>query len=103
MEAYGQKNASAPFQYALKRYLSTKDISKALTQSAEKYLGDSYFSDFRNYGSSISMSMSTRYHWELHQFTTALENGSTPDLMASAAGTGTHFTASIKYSCKHGT
>lgn len=91
----GQKNASAPFQYALKRYHSTKDISKALTQSAEKYLGDSYFSDFRNYGSNISMSMSTRYHWELRQFMTALENGSTPDLMASVAGTGTHFTASF--------
>ena len=40
------------------------------------------------------MSMSTRYNLELSQFAAALQDNNTPELLASIAGTGTHFTAS---------
>ncbi|MCI8660551.1 MAG: hypothetical protein HFG54_09950 [Lachnospiraceae bacterium] len=70
----GEKSASAPFSYAIKQYYSTKDIQKAMTQSAAKYLGDGFFSDFHPYGGDIRMSMSTRYNLELSQFMDALKN-----------------------------
>lgn len=90
----GDKSVSAPFSCAIKQYQSTKDIQKAMAQSAAKYLGDSFFSDFRTYRNGNRMSMSTRYNLELSQFAAALQDNNTPELLASIAGTGTHFTAS---------
>ena len=65
-----------------------------MAQSAAKYLGDSFFSDFLTYRNGNRMSMSTRYNLELSQFAAALQDNNTPELLASIAGTGTHFTAS---------
>lgn len=80
----GKGSSSDLYQFALKLYESTKDISKVLAQSGSRYMGDRFFSEFLSYGN--SMSRSTRYNLDISQFQMALEDGDPAGILQSIAG-----------------
>lgn len=64
--------------------------TKTITQTGRKYASGSFFSDFRDFGSSVSMSLSTRYNLDLDQFVRDLENIGACAVLPSISGTGIH-------------
>lgn len=81
-----QNTISDIYQYAMKQYQSSKDISESLTRSAAHYMGDRYFSEFLLYNNQTSLSRSTRYNLDIHQFVSALESGNSADIIQSISG-----------------
>ncbi len=78
--------SSSLYQYAVKQYDSTKDIAEIVAQSAIRYFGDSFFSEFLIYGNGAGMARSTRYNLDISQFMTALEQGDSASVLQSIAG-----------------
>ena len=74
------------YQYALKLYESTKDISKVLAQSGSRYMGDRFFSEVLIYGNGTGMSRATRYNLDISQFQMALKDGDSSLILQSIAG-----------------
>lgn len=86
----GSGAAAKTYRYALDTYDSTGDLREAVTQAARKYASDSFFSDFRNFGGNVSMSLSTRYNLDLDQFVRDLENSGPLSVLPSISGIGIH-------------
>ncbi len=86
-KALSDKGSSSDlYQYALKLYESTKDISKVLAQSGSRYMGDRFFSEVLIYGNGIGMSRATRYNLDISQFQMALKDGDSSLILQSIAG-----------------
>lgn len=86
----GNKTAAKTYEYALKQYRSTGNIRESITQTGRRYASDSFFSDFRNFGGNVSMSLSTRYNLDSDQFVRDLENSGPSTVLPSISGTGIH-------------
>lgn len=86
----GSSFSARTYKYALMQYRSTGDLREAVTQTGRKYASDSFFSDFRHFGGSVSMSLSTRYNLDLDQFVRDLENIGANAVLPSISGTGIH-------------
>lgn len=86
----GSSPAVRTYEYALKQYRSTGDLREAVTQTGRKYASGSFFSDFRDFGGSVTMSLSTRYNLDLDQFVRDLENLGACAVLSSISGTGIH-------------
>lgn len=86
----GSSSTARTYEYALKQYRSTGDLREAVTQTGRKYASDSFFSDFRNFGGSVSMSLSTRYNLDLDQFVRDLGNSGSSSVLPSISGIGSH-------------
>lgn len=86
----GSSPAVKTYEYALKQYRSTGDLREAVTQTGRKYASSSFFSDFRDFGGSVTMSLSTRYNLDLDQFVRDLENIGASAVLSSISGTGIH-------------
>lgn len=86
-KALSDKGSSSDlYQYALKLYESTKDISKVLAQSGSRYMGDRFFSEVLIYGNGTGMSRATRYNLDISQFQMALKDGDSSLILQSIAG-----------------
>ncbi len=86
----GSSSTARTYEYALKQYRSTGDLREAVTQTGRKYASDSFFSDFRNFGGSVAMSLSTRYNLDLDQFVRDLGNSGSSSVLPSISGIGIH-------------
>lgn len=86
----GSSSAATTYEYALKQYHSAGDLREATTQTGRKYASSSFFSDFRNFGGSMAISLSTRYNLDLDQFVRDLENMGASAVLPSISGTGIH-------------
>ncbi len=85
-----RKGTADAYAYTLDQYRSGMDIRSAVTQAGQRYVGDSFFSDFLHFGSDIAVSLSTRYNLELGQFMRDLEEYGPSAVIASVSGTGRH-------------
>ena len=85
-----RKGAADAYQYVLDQYRSTKDMKNAVAEAGQRFVGDSFFSDFLHFGSDISMSLSTHYNLELNQFMSELEEYGPSAVISSVSGTGSH-------------
>lgn len=86
-----KSRAFGSYHYAVSQYQSTKDMEKAVTASAKKYLGKEFFSDFYASSNGAGTTKYTRYRFELDQFRSYLQQGSFSEVIKSIAGNRTPF------------
>lgn len=84
----GGGTAAKAYEYALKRYDSTGNMKTAIEESGRKYVGDDFFSDFRDFGNDTAMSLSTRYNLDIDQFMNGLAGRGPSAVLASVSGNG---------------